>query len=294
MNQGLGNLLMQVGFATHTGRRQQNQDNGLVDESTSLYAVADGVGGGDSGEVASASVCQSMQRAVHAGHPLEQAILLAHQSLLGDDISGERGYAASTVVALHAHSDEMEVAWVGDSRVYLLRDDLIMQMTEDHSVAQRSTGLSEEEAARIRHVLTQAVGAAGESGLHVDAYRVPRQAGDVWLMCSDGLHGVVSEERIQEVLARRGNSQSKADELVEIALTNGADDNVTVLVVTDKDGAPHSKATPKRDLSGEKTRPMPPFAEPNASQSASGRPWRYMALGGILAALLFLALAFAL
>lgn len=284
---------MQVGFATHVGQRHQNQDNGLVDDDLKVYAVADGVGGGDSGEIASASVCHSIRQAMVRGHKLPQAIHLAHDVLLGDDLAKERGYAASTIAAIQVNSNDVQIAWVGDSRIYLMRGGRLQQVSRDHSVIQQVNGLSAEEAARIRHVLTQAVGAAGEQGLIVDDSRVERKAGDIWLVCSDGLYGVVDELNMLAILQNNKTSQEQANQLTELALNSGADDNTTVVVFHDETGC----SNPNIENNSE-DRKLKLVSNSAVNESASTmdskeplvqtRPWQFILLGSVLALIIFL------
>ncbi len=293
---------MYVGFATHTGQRRQNQDNGLIDSETGLYVVADGVGGGDSGEVASASVCLTVQRSVKQGLNLEQAIHAAHRVLLDEPISGNAGYAASTIVAIQESPHFLNLAWVGDSRIYLWRGDSLYQLSEDHSVVQQIAGLSELDAQRMRHVLTQAVGVAGEDGLYVENFDVERHAGDCWLLCTDGLHGVLPEQTIKEVLSSREATQDKAQRLVDLALENGADDNVTLVVLDEREDyrAPASPpdrptVTPEERHKDSQTPALAKSAtEAKKPKPETKQPWHYFVLGGVLAVLMVIALVWGL
>lgn len=290
---------MNVGFATHTGQRRQNQDNALIDQDMGLFAVADGVGGGDSGEVASASVCLSVQREVASGCAIEDAIRKAHEVLIDQPATGNAGYAASTIVVMQQDRHQIRLAWVGDSRIYLLRESTLYQLSEDHSVVQQVAGLSEHDMQRMRHVLTQAVGVAGEQGLSVDSFNVDRHPGDSWLLCSDGLHGVVTEDDIKECLSTPDTADDKADKLLKRALANGADDNVTLIVLQEEDDYQLSsevsnklknKVTSASRIEAEATINSQPGNDPEFSQDSSGQPWHYIVLGGVLAALLFFAL----
>jgi PPM family protein phosphatase len=287
---------MHVGFATHTGQRRQNQDNALIDQDIGLFAVADGVGGGDSGEVASASVCLSLHREVTGGLDVDDAIRLAHKELMEQPATGNAGYAASTIVVMQKDRHQIKLAWVGDSRIYLLRDNSLYQLSEDHSVVQQVAGLSELDMQRIRHVLTQAVGVAGEDGLAVDSFEVDRYPGDCWLLCTDGLHGVVTEKDIQEVLSTAVSADEKATRLLDLALAKGADDNVTLIVIAEDDDyelPPEvaSKAVP-REVPAEpvEQQELPENQHVSAPQVSSSKPWHYIVLGGLLAVLLFFAL----
>jgi len=266
---------MQSVFATHQGQRRQNQDNGLIDRRLGLYAVADGVGGGDSGEVASASVCLQLHHKVGKGGTLTDAINGCHVQLMQEHGGGVRGYAASTVVVAQVSAQHIRLCWVGDSRIYLYRQGQLKQLTEDHSLTQQSSHFTDEESVTMRHVLTQAVGAAGGDGLQIDTI----ETGDRWLLCSDGLHGVVNQEELATLMGTGLSVQEIADRLIQRALDNGADDNITVVVMEDdkpplrgkSEGSPVSTALPD---------------EPESLQ----RPWHHMVLGGVLALMLFLVL----
>jgi len=292
---------MDVGFITHTGQRKQNQDNALIDQDIGLYAVADGVGGGDSGEIASASVCMSLRQKLLAGVGLVDAISGAHQILLSQPIAGASGYAASTIVAVEQDKHQMKLAWVGDSRIYLLRAGNLYQLSEDHSVVQQVQGLSEREMQRMRHVLTQAVGVAGEDGLIVDTCNVNRFPGDSWLLCSDGLHGVLSGETIRELLGSSAAAQDIAARLLQMALDNDADDNVTLVVMKESQHyevppelAENTLVPPGRPAAVAPVAPPERQASDAAESPDPGdqrqSPWHYILLGGLLAALLFFAL----
>lgn len=213
---------MQVGFASHSGRRTSNQDNALFDMKQGIFAVADGVGGGSSGEEAAAIVCIELMQAHRRGQPLSQGILNGHQELrkLAKSLQRSR-YCASTIASLGFFQRRAEVAWVGDSRVYLLRNGQLLQMTTDHSVEGQ------------QHVLTQAIGAPLEHPLKVDLMEISRQEGDVWLLCSDGLYTVVDDEALLDCLASGLSAQAMANRLLDQALRQGADDNVTLLLVRD-------------------------------------------------------------
>jgi PPM family protein phosphatase len=287
---------MHVGFATHTGQRRQNQDNALIDQDIGLFAVADGVGGGDSGEVASASVCLSLHREVVGGLDVDDAIRLAHKVLMEQPATGNAGYAASTIVVMQKDRHQIKLAWVGDSRIYLLRENSLYQLSEDHSVVQQVSGLSELDMQRMRHVLTQAVGVAGEDGLAVDSFEVDRYPGDCWLLCTDGLHGVVTEKDIQEVLSTAVSADEKATRLLDLALAKGADDNVTLIVIAEDDDyelPPEvaSKAVPcEVPAEPAEQQELPENQHASDPQISSSKPWHYIVLGGLLAVLLFFAL----
>jgi serine/threonine protein phosphatase PrpC len=139
----------------------------------------------------------------------------------------------STVVALFVHDERYTISWVGDSRAYLLRDGELRQLTRDHSQVQEMVArgiMSPEDAIGhpMGHILSRAVGVRDE--VEVDMVAGDVLPGDVFLLCSDGLHGYVAEADIARLLAR-GAPERASEELVELTLANGAPDNVTVIAV---------------------------------------------------------------
>lgn len=215
--------MTEAGFATHIGRRSSNQDNALLDPSGVVYAVADGVGGARAGEEAAAVVCAEVFQARRRGQPLSQGILNGHEKLRiqAREQTADQ-YSASTIACLELHKSRAEVAWVGDSRVYLSRGGNLLQMTQDHVVDGQT------------HVLTQALGAPMAKPIEIEHLEIDRQEGDVWLICSDGLYTVIEESVLLECLMQPISAQKIANELLDRALRGGADDNVTLVVVKDR------------------------------------------------------------
>lgn len=264
---------MQAGFATHTGKRSSNQDNALLHESLQCFAVADGVGGGESGEEASAAVCLQLVQSARSAQPLVQGILNAHESLRATRraAAGDR-YSASTVAVVRFSQAQAELAWVGDSRIYLVRGDRLIQMTQDHVVEGED------------HVLTQAIGAPLAGPLQTGSRQIRREPGDIWLVCSDGLYNVVPEDVLLERLSERGSAKKMAKSLLDEALRRGPDDNITVIVLREPPVIPPE------------TNSLPEYAEKNPDEPAPPllkEPvhWLPLVAGG-LAALLALVLIY--
>jgi protein phosphatase/serine/threonine-protein phosphatase Stp1 len=222
--------------ATHAGAvRKRNEDAFVELPESGLWAVADGAGGHGAGDVASAAIADAL-----AGIPphLGAAELLAqvrlrlagvHAALQAHPGPGGRT-PASTVVALLARSGHFALLWAGDSRGYLLRAGALTRLTRDHSLVQElvdAGALSEAEAERHpqANVITRAVGAPGE--LVLDKVSGPLHAGDVFLLCSDGLFKEIAEAEIAALL---GAGQGPEALLAE-ALRRGARDNVTAVAV---------------------------------------------------------------
>lgn len=223
---------------TDTGlARSENEDCHASLPQQQVWLVADGMGGHDNGRFASQAIVEAA-RAVSLPEGLEDACYA-----LGGAIhaANEKIYATSreagkmmgsTVVSLVVRDGEFAVMWAGDSRAYLFRDDRLIQLTKDHSQVQELMDrgmLTPEEAADhpMRHVLARAVGVQPE--LQIDAIRDTVNKGDLFLLCSDGLHGVVDEAEIAAILREQGSAS--APKLIEASLNQGAPDNVTVVLV---------------------------------------------------------------
>jgi serine/threonine protein phosphatase PrpC len=234
-----------TGAATHVGLvRSVNEDNLAVIAQAGLWCVADGVGGLDSGSLASAIVAEAMQGV----HP--QADLAALVDTVGGAVEtanrrvrqviAERAgqMMGSTVAALMVHGGNFAALWSGDSRVYRVSDGGIAQVTRDHTEAQEliESGMLTIEQARAwprRNVITQAVGVSEAATFDIE--RGEAAAGDRFVLCSDGLTNHVTDEEIRDTVLRT-TPQTACDDLIRMTLERGATDNVTVIVV-------HVKAT---------------------------------------------------
>ena len=224
---------------THTGRRKTNEDAMLVDLELGLFVVADGMGGHNAGEVASAIVISTLRdffvtQGDRTEHALADSLVLANDQVLA--ASGRPEYAGmgTTVVAACVTDDRVLFGSVGDSRIYLWRERRLTQLTEDDSWVSRvlrEEELSEDDVQRhpMRHVLTKVVGlrADMEPSIGVNAFG----PGDALLLCSDGLHGSVPDPAIAETLVGNGAIEATAQQLVDQALSRGATDNITVVIV---------------------------------------------------------------
>jgi protein phosphatase len=230
--------MIEFGHGTHVGlRRTRNEDTYYADASLGLFLVADGMGGHQHGEVASALVRDAVVDLVVRGHSLSDAVRSAGARLLERtrDDSADALPMGTTVAALHLVDDGYEVAWVGDSRVYLWQDGL-RQISHDHSLVQElvATGsLDPAQAARHpqRNVITQALGITASEQLHIGMARGRLEQGMVFLLCSDGLTEEVGDRAIAAIAGRRDlSAQECVDHLLLAALEGGGKDNVTVIV----------------------------------------------------------------
>jgi protein phosphatase len=238
----------QSAAVSHVGKvRSNNQDSGYAGHF--LFVVADGMGGHAGGDIASAI---TTKRVMEADQPYQspqdaefalQAALIAANSQLADTVfeHSELTGMGTTVSALVVLDDQVAIAHIGDSRIYLLRDGELTQITTDHTFVQRlvdSGRITEQEAAvhPRRSVLMRVLGDV-ESSPEIDTSILATHEGDRWLICSDGLSGVVSNNAIASALSSGASAKQVAERLVKESLDAGAPDNVTIVVVDIGSGA---------------------------------------------------------
>jgi serine/threonine-protein phosphatase Stp1 len=225
---------------THVGlRRKINEDSLFADPERGLWAVADGMGGHEAGEVASAMVVDALRRL----QPLTNVDDLAAEAeeLLRDanrqliDLARSNGHErtiGTTVVGLAISDGQFRCFWSGDSRGYRLRDGTISRVTRDHSLVQQlvDSGMLTEEEAEVHEnasVITRAVGVAEQ--FIVDVVGGDTREGDQFLLASDGLTRVVNDREIAMELERSSPEQA-ADNLLQTVLERGAPDNVSLII----------------------------------------------------------------
>lgn len=232
---------------TDVGRRRSgNEDGMLVNDELGLLAVADGMGGHQAGEVASATALESLRASVASGMAIREAIETANTAVY-EKASGDSAYAGmgTTLTAgTLAAGDTLILGHVGDSRAYLLRDRELRQITEDHSLVEemvRDGRLTKEQAEHHpqRSVITRALGV--DPDVDVDVFPIDLRDGDRILLCSDGLTTMVPEDVIAEILLEETDARRAADRLIAAANAAGGEDNVTAVIadfVPDRAGAP--------------------------------------------------------
>ncbi|PWC05629.1 PP2C family protein-serine/threonine phosphatase [Agromyces badenianii] len=238
---------------SHVGRiRSNNQDSGYAGRR--LFMVADGMGGHAGGDVASAIATRRIAEAdvdygntAEAGASLEGALIAANRQLAATvaDHSELTGMG-TTVSALLLVGDRVVISHIGDSRIYLLRSGELSQISTDHTFVQRlvDAGRITAEEAMVhprRSVLMRVLGDV-EASPEIDAMVLDTRSGDRWMLCSDGLSGVVSFDEIHELMSADAGAKQVADRLVKASLDGGAPDNVTVVVLDI--GEPPAPATP--------------------------------------------------
>jgi PPM family protein phosphatase len=224
---------------THQGRRSTNEDAWLVDLDLGLLVVADGMGGHNAGEVASALAVKVIREAFESGDPpsqdlLTHAVQLANERILtaASEQPAHSGMG-TTVVAVLVIDERAFYTSVGDSRVYLWRGGHLTQLTRDDSwLAETLEGEAEQPhdigSHPMRHVLTKVVGLRPE--LHASVAECPLGAGDALLLCSDGVHGAVPHDLLATMLSSKRTVEDVAQSVVRSAIARGATDNVTAVV----------------------------------------------------------------
>lgn len=225
---------------THEGRvRAMNEDNFIAREGNGFWAVADGMGGHENGEWASAQVVEEFEGISfpesfdQGGKRIVEAIVSANRTVHGEAM--RRGIQmGSTIVALYMRERRYAVFWVGDSRAYRLRGRDLERLSRDHSQVQEMVdrGLLQPEDAighPMGHVLTRAVGVG--PNIEIDRADGDVEPGDTFLLCSDGLHDYVDEADIMRLLGR-GSPGEASEQLVVRTLECGAPDNVTVVAIS--------------------------------------------------------------
>ncbi len=234
----MGVTLGRSAVVSDTGRRRRSNEDSYVCEPP-LFAVADGMGGAQAGEVASGLAAAVLEEANGDELREERIVELIQEAnrrvfKRSHEDPSASGMGTTMTVAVTGRDGAVLIGHVGDSRAYRIRGGSLEQLTKDHSLVgelMRSGKLSPEEAETHpqRSVITRAVGT--EPDVDVDTFTVDAEAGDVFLLCSDGLTDMVSDSAIESLLAEReGELETVARSLVEAANSSGGEDNITVLV----------------------------------------------------------------
>jgi protein phosphatase len=223
---------------THPGKvRERNEDSCLVRTDTGLWAVADGMGGHEAGDLASRILVNSLdaiaqpEAALDLLEQCETQIARANQEIVA--LSRARGATIGTTVAVLLVRDKhYACVWAGDSRVYLISGDAIKQVSRDHTEVEELVAagtLSREDAETWpNNVITRAIGAAEE--LELEVVTGAADPGDIFVICSDGLTKHLGDDEIRQCATGR-SARAACDVMLELALERGGFDNVTVVVV---------------------------------------------------------------
>ena len=204
-----------------------------------LLAVSDGMGGAQAGEVASALVVETLTRAMKDAPPgsrrdalMEQAIQRAHRAVW-DTAKRESKKMGATLTAVFVHAGQAFIAEVGDSRAYLIRQGKMCQLTHDQSMVQMlvDTGIIEPDQAEhspIRNVILQAMG--NQPDVKVAMAKLELRDRDCFVLCSDGLTGLVHDDEIRDLVLASGRPEVATKQLIDLANERGGKDNITVVV----------------------------------------------------------------
>jgi PPM family protein phosphatase len=279
-----------VASRSDTGRRRlRNEDAAVCDPP--LFAVADGMGGAQAGELAShlaATALEERERGVRGEDAVADLVQAAnarvYRRAVEDPTAAGMGTTV-TVALFDGESGTIAVGHVGDSRAYRIRNGLLEQLTADHSLVAelvRSGRLTPEQAADHPHrsVITRALGT--EASVDVDTFTMEAQPGDLYLLCSDGLTTMVGDDEILSVTDGAGGEPGAvARRLIDTANRAGGEDNITVVVFEVEEGEPEIDA------------PAPPPAQADAEAPAAPVSRRGAGKGGRLLALAALLLVIA-
>jgi protein phosphatase len=248
------NRLSDIAGLTHVGRRRRNNQDAIAwDAELGLALVADGVGGGQAGEVASGTAARSIAgdirlaikdpRAAGGGVSRESQARLGHELIrranqkitsMAEREPGLKGMGTTLSMVLLG-SDFATTVHIGDSRIYLLRDDQLAQLTRDHSVTEELAAMghmSEEEAARsaLRSTLSRALGVSNAIAPDIEHHALA--AGDLYMLCTDGLTKAIPDAELAELLQSEGaNLQDAANAAIDLANRRGGLDNISIVMM---------------------------------------------------------------
>jgi protein phosphatase len=259
------------------------QEQKLLEEKGILAIVADGVGGNIGGKTASSTAVSVMRERYYASEQIDPLFALKESMVAANREIFTKGSQdslchgmATTCTAFILLVNEGFISHAGDSRAYLLRDGLLQQLTEDHTLVNKllAEGLITVEAAANhpqKNIIVRALGSTRE--IVPDTFHLILEDNDIILLCSDGLHGLVSDDDIKDRLSRL-SLQEAGQSLIGLAKENGGTDNITVIIL---------RLSCKKGIEGDDTRP---FLAPVSSEKKKHK-MRFAVIGVILFALLF-------
>ncbi|MBQ6496874.1 MAG: Stp1/IreP family PP2C-type Ser/Thr phosphatase [Firmicutes bacterium] len=241
-------MAQQIGFKCNRGVvRKNNEDACFVIPNKDVYIVADGVGGNNSGELASNTAVEKLANFVKENNIEEcetpeeifafftEAVDVANESIyrLGLKSLTNRGMA-TTIVMAYLYDGDAYITNIGDSRAYLYRDGHLKRITKDHTYVNEliDKGViteGEAEHHKQKNVITKALGA--EKGAEPDFYKVAIEGNDILLLCSDGLYGEVGEKKMASLMKHSNSMNDLTTRLVDEAIRAGGRDNITVICV---------------------------------------------------------------
>ncbi len=231
---------MKVGAKTDNGKvREQNED--AYGYHDGLFVLADGMGGHQAGEIASAIAVETILNTnfdinpISPEYALQEAVQKANQAIL-EEVARNPGQSGmgTTIAVLYIVTNTAYFTHIGDSRIYRSTGNALVKLTDDHSLVAelvKNGGITEAEARSHpqRNILTRALGTHGL--LELEVSRVPAVNGDKFLLCSDGLTAVLEEDLIQKEISKNDVPQLIVDRLVSLANDSGGVDNITVILI---------------------------------------------------------------
>jgi serine/threonine protein phosphatase PrpC len=242
---------LQSAVRSHVGHvRALNEDACLARPDLGIWAVADGMGGHDCGDYASSLIIGELGRVRRPGsarellQSVDETLARCNETLL--ERAGDGELSGSTIVALLIFEQNFAAIWAGDSRLYRLRGGGLERLSHDHSYVQELVERGELAPDRARHHplanrITRAIGA--DRQLHLDVIDGRLEPDDLFLLCSDGLTGMIDDAAIAAILAET-EPKVVADGLIEAALAAGGSDNVSVIVVRNAPGLDVEQTVP--------------------------------------------------
>jgi PPM family protein phosphatase len=244
-------LSLNIGKCTLLGNYRENNEDAIdvkLFPDLTIALVADGMGGQAAGEIASRRAIEIVPRELRKGLApqvnseaakpvIRRAIVQANEEIMAMGALDKemKNMGTTVVMAVWRKAGEIFIAGVGDSRAYLVRNRKIQQLTVDHSLAQalveaKTISAAEARDHKFRNVLWKYLGSK-EVGDGPEVALVPIQQGDRFLLCTDGLHGVVSDEKLLQFISSQTDVQACADGLGQLALDSGSRDNVSCIVI---------------------------------------------------------------
>lgn len=230
---------------SHIGQRKVNEDSCCIDKDFGLYIVADGVGGLNKGELASSIACDVIQDCIKAGQTLSESVYVAHRTIISEiKLNLNKKGMATTVVAILFTGNEYEIAWVGDSRVYLW-DGHLKLLTKDDSYVQLlfesgHIGLADLETHPDRNIISQALGIERKE-IIINSNYGTLEKDQILLLCSDGLYNVSSEEIIINHINKTTDVTILTKDLVDMAVDKDGKDNISLICIKSDTNTPGTK-----------------------------------------------------
>jgi protein phosphatase len=224
---------------THIGQRQVNEDKFFIDENADLFIVADGVGGMDKGEVASTIACDVISNSISSGMTLKESVYCAHREIISQIKKNTQSEGmATTIIAVLFDENSYEIAWVGDSRVYiwdqglklLTRDDSYVELLLENG----HIGIDELETHPDRNVISQALGVVRKN-IIINYNSGTLENDQILLLCTDGLYSVANELSIINAIKQTKDIESITNSLVDTAVDNDGKDNITLVTIMNTD-----------------------------------------------------------